>query len=848
MNYKLSNNILFSVLFAVLFLCMSSCSVTKRLEKEEVLLSENKVVIKRKHGKEKEEKVSKNEILDILSPKANTRFLGIPLKLWVYNLYDQKSRQKVEQRKNEKCQAQKDKRISNLSKRIRNLERRKEELDSTSTRFLRCEHKTSKLKSKKNATEDSECNEKHWTRKLGEKPVIYKVNDEYRNKRKIRIALKNKGFFEAKIEVKTKYKKFNRKKIKVKYTITPGKPHCIRNIYMDIPDPKIAAILEQNHKDTYLKKGDLLSARNMESERERITELLRNQGYYNFHRGYIYFEPDTLNKPYQADVTVHLTLPGEDINQGRHLPYIIKNIYVYSNFKPYENFEPEPRFDTLLYTKKKHIFLLTKGKNYLSPKAIARRLYLAPEQLFSARNLTAGYKYLSSLPIINMTDISFKPERATTLKDTAGTLNCYIKLTQDERHMTQTALEITHSYGNWGIAGSFGYTNQNIFRTAEVFNVKINGSLRRITRRRSYQISDTVGIFNSYEFGAEIGLLFPYLLSPLPFKKFIKRRNPKTRLNLLYNYLKEPGFATTTSGFSFSYSWFSGQNLYHELSPLLEDFVQLNNPAEEFAQWIAKNQLEDSYEDHFILGSSYRFIFNNQHSASDKKNSFYINSYLKLAGNSLHKIMQLTDKKTEDGSYQFFRNTFAQFVKLEFDMRYYHKLRRRKDKIVWRIFAGAAYPYGNLKSLPFSEQYFSGGANGIRAWQERDLGPGSYAEAKSGYPRQRADIKLETNIEYRAWLFWKIEGALFLDIGNIWNIRKKNTHPEALFKFNKFYDELAVGSGLGLRFDFSLFIIRLDLGLKMRAPDLPKNNRWVFNHGDYKRNLWLFNFGIGYPF
>ncbi len=332
-------------------------------------------------------------------------------------------------------------------------------------------------------------------------------------------------------------------------------------------------------------------------------------------------------------------------------------------------------------------------------------------------------------------------------------------------------------------------------------------------------------------------------------KKFIKRSNPYTIVQVNYNFLERPDYTRSIAGVSFGYNWNSTKTISHSFIPINGDLVKLHNSTEEFLELIEKWNLEEVYDDRLVFGSSYRFTFNNQF-VSQKRNFIFFSIYAKPAGNSLSLIMKMSDQEKEDGSYKIADNVFAQFIKTDFDLRYYRKLSREKDKLVFRLFAGIAYPYGNLKVIPINERYSSGGANGIRAWPIRTLGPGSYKSEDDSYPDQTSDIKLEANFEYRMKLFSILEGALFIDGGNIWAVNDQDTREGAIFEFNDFYKEIAVGTGFGLRFDLDFLVIRFDFGRKIHDPTRDINQRFILIRPDNLNltDVWSLNFGIGYPF
>jgi outer membrane protein assembly factor BamA len=298
---------------------------------------------------------------------------------------------------------------------------------------------------------------------------------------------------------------------------------------------------------------------------------------------------------------------------------------------------------------------------------------------------------------------------------------------------------------------------------------------------------------------------------------------------------------------SFGYTWKGNNNVTHNIKPVEVNLVRISNLSSEFADWLKDKYIAYSYQSHMVSVTGYNMTFSNQ-SIQSKRDFIYVRYNAESAGNILYKIYQLGGAPGDSGVYQIFNTPFAQYIRNDIDFRYYNVI-DKNTSLVYRIYAGAGLPYKNSKALPFEKKYFSGGANSIRAWQVRDLGPGSFKELNPGtYPNKTGDIKLEANFEYRFNLFWVLKGALFLDAGNIWAISKLE-EEEAQFKFDKFYRDIAIGTGFGTRFDFSFFIFRLDLGIKLKDPFYPEGERWTIArpHG-FERRDFVLNFGIGYPF
>ncbi len=835
-----------------------SCNLTKNLKDNEKLLVKNKIVIVDDDNNDiKDPGFEEFDIKQVIKPKLNTKFIILPVNLWVYYLYDPKKIEKKEKKKNNRCNSKNKRKISRVSKKIRAVEKNINNSEINSSEYNKFNKRLLRFQNKKEKKEEKDCNKLHWSQKVGEPPVLYKTNDEYRNKRKIRVLLKNKGYYDPIIKVGTKPRKNNKKKIIVNYKIKPGRPYIINKINYNIEDPNIKKIILADTANTLIKKGSRTDTKLIEKERKRISDKLRNTAYYKFSKDFIYFSVDTIGKNHLSEIIVNIKNPVNENNETTfHKRYKINNIYIYPNYNPKKALINKEEYfstnDTIIFYSKdglKYNIIYTDIPR-INPKSFVKGLYIAPGEYYNTKDIKASYKYLASLQIIqtaniNFNDVQIFPEENDSIKY----IDCVIRLTQDDLQSIAVAAEFTNSSGNLGIAFSNNYEHQNIFRNTEVLNLKLNFALQRLPK--SSEDTDTLGFFNSKEAGGNLSLKFPRLLAPLSWKKFIKRSNPYTIIQVDYNFLERPDYTRSIAGTSFGYNWNSTKMISHSFIPITGDLVKLKNPTEEFQEYIKKWNLEEIYDDRLVFGSSYRFTFNNQ-LVSQKRNFIFFSVYTKPAGNSLSLIMKMSDQDKEDGSYKIDDNVFAQFIKTDFDFRYYRKLTREKDMIVFRLFAGIAFPYGNNNVIPFSERYSSGGANGIRAWPVRTLGPGSYKNKDEDdfYPNQTSDIKLETNLEYRMKLFWMLEGALFIDAGNIWAINEYDIRAGAQFDFNDFYKEIAVGSGFGLRLDIEFVVIRLDLGRKLFDPSKPIDQRFVSAASGWNeiKKIWTLNFAIGFPF
>ncbi len=760
-------------------------------------------------------------------------------------------------KKTYKAQCKKELKTNEYDARLKDLKEERDKFEKGSSDFKKIDKKLKKFQFKRDEAEAKDCNKLHWTRKAGEEPVKFKQNDIFRNERQINIFLKNKGYYTRKVRTKTE--PAGRKKREVIYTVYPNEPYKIRSF---VPESTDTLFVKKNPtlvKNTLLKKDALLDVSLLESERQRIYDNLRNIGYYKFSKDYIFYSIDTLGGNHSANIRMIIKQPIENNKLTTHKAFKIRNVNIYPDYDPKAALSDTENYtasmDTfVLGTEKGNTFrFLSNTPEELKPATIVKGIYIFSDSLYQSSDVKATYKYLSAMKIIKIANIDFEEIPANVCPDTIfGYLDCNIKLSQNERQSFTSELEATNTSGDIGAAGNIIYAHKNIFKNAELLDIRIKGALERKVNTDGTTSTDEANsdlpFFNSYEIGADVSLEFPRLFVPGDLTKFIKKNNPKTVFNTNINILARPDYKRQVAGLSFGYFWNTSPEVRHTFRPVLFDLVQLRNPSEDFLSYINRYKLYESYEDHLILGSAYTIAYQGN-SKSNNRNQIYLRINGKIAGNSLYGAMALTGQPKTDGNYRIGENSFAQFTKLDVDFRYYRKT-GKNNKLVFRSFLGAVYPYGNLKVVPFGEKYFTGGANGIRAWQVRTLGPGSYYLPVyiDVFPNQTADIKAEFNLEYRQKIFWMLEGAVFVDAGNIWAINEADDRTGAQFKFNNFYNEIAVGTGVGFRFDFDFFILRLDIGLKLRDPAAPPERRWVHLQRAMKYDDWAFNIGIGYPF
>lgn len=688
---------------------------------------------------------------------------------------------------------------------------------------------------------------RQWTeRVIGEPPVIY---DQYltdKTKSQFIQFLENKGYYHASVQDSIDIRK---KKLYLLYNVELNNPYRINDIEYNISDTLLKNIIDADSANIVLEKEDIFDVSKLQTERNRIAQLLQNEGYYYLTKDYVYFTIDSNLNNNKVNVQISISnfkrrSFDNQIIEENHKKYKIQEIVIYPNFdskedlrvgEAYINSLDSLYFNDILYRYDKEI--------NLKPEVIFNTLTIKESNTYSFEKVESSKRFLRLLKYYSLINIEFT-EIPGIDEEGYGQLYCEIKLSPFIQQSYSLELEGTSSSANIGFGGNVNYEHKNLFKGAQIFDIGFSGGLQ--SQRGIAQSTDNFN-FNTVEYGVQADLSIPRFLLPISSDRLFKKYRPRTLFSLSYNYQRRPDYTRLIANFDFGYDWNISQTVRNVLNPIDINFVDIPAKTAEFDSIISGTYLENSYKPFFISGASNTIIVSDN-SINDNKRSFLWISNLKIAGNLQQLYYTATDQEKTGDAYTLFNdNQFAQFFKVDSDYRRY-KFIDENNSFVFRFYSGIGIPYGNSNVLPFIEQFYGGGANGIRAWQVRDLGPGtySYADSINYYPNQLGDFKLEMNLEYRFDMFWLIEGALFLDAGNIWNISREDERDEALFKFNRFYKEIAVGTGFGTRLDFSFFVFRVDFGVKLINPAL--ENRWALEGGKIEYEDWMLNVGIGYPF
>jgi len=777
----------------MLVLLISSCSNSRHLGEDRYLLTRNKIIFEKENPG-----IETSELHGLIQQKPNKRFLGLMrFKLWAYN----------------------------------------RSFKGRDTRY------------------------RQWLRNtVGERPVILDTSTAARTCVDMEKYLANVGYFHSDVDYSVQFNERS-KKAHVTYSVDPSDPYRIADLSYEISDPELAAWISRTASASLIRTGNNYNVYTLDEERERVSNFLVNNGYYGFVKDYIFFEVDSALGNRQMEVffkvknkTLSATDSAGNFIEERHHRYLIDRVEIYPDFDPSTPFPGKEPFDTLV--EEVHQVRRNKSPNYyhilfreklrINPGILAQSTLIENGEPYSLKDVQETYKRYGNLSIYKFADIGFNESGSTLMPDSGGfrDLTCRLRLQRAPVHQYSIEAEGTNSGGDLGIGGNFTYRNRNIFRGGELLQIKLRGAMEaQQSSQTEVEDQEEFLFFNTFEWGAEAQVTFPRFLIPVKMERFPKYFRPVTTISSGINFRKRPTYDRYIVNFSFGYEWQESATKKHIVQPFNISSIKVH-PTPEFTQELEElddPRVKNQYTDHLITALQYSFIFNNQN-INKIQDFIYFRADVETSGNIFYLFNNALDsKKDSAGYYRIVGIPYAQYGRLELDFRYYF-VATRTNQLVFRLLTGIGIPYGNSDALPFEKGFYLGGANSMRAWIYRGLGPGAYSDQGSNIDKM-GDIVIETNIEYRFPIYSFFKGALFFDAGNVWLLNENENFPGADFKYNTFYRQIAMDAGIGLRFDFRFFIFRVDFAMRLRDPSLPRGERWVADKG-----IWFWNFGIGYPF
>jgi outer membrane protein assembly factor BamA len=825
----LKNNIIILIILLGITIGFSSCNTIKYVDENEHLLTKNTIFVNDK-------KDVSDEINDYIVQRPNQLVLGIPLPLHFYNIGNKNFETDYELWK-----------INNPN-------------SYNFTKSIFSEKQTFGLRNFKSKVHA-------WWLSNGEPPVILDANKTQLTINNLRQYYLNEGFY--KVSVSARNNLLNKNKATVDYFVKTDKPYTLDSVSTNIQSKVLDSIYRENQEDAFIKSGDQFKFSYFVEEQNRLTRLFRNSGVFRFNKNAINFEADSSNVDYKSDVTVII---NDSIGSVPFKIQKIKNIHIYTDYS--YNTKDDPIKDSLLYNG--YNFMAFKNLKY-NPKLLLNSVFIEPNDLYNDENRELTRKHIRGLNNFRSVEINY-----SELPD--DNLLASIRLTPMEKYSLGFNTELTHSnIRQLGTSGKLSFLNRNVFKGAEILKFSVQGSYFLDSK----DAADNEKLLNAWEIGTDISLELPRFFLPFnPNRIIAKSKAPKTTFTVGTSLQKNIGLDKQKFTGIIDYTWESARTEKHSLQLFntqfiqnlniesyfdiyrsefedieniastyfgetintdeVIDFIDLNidenfeqsNPAEfKIAQNI-KNRHDIITEDVLVPSVAYTYTFNNSENYKDTDFSFFRARFVS-SGNF---TTLLVKKNDETNIKTLFNTPIAQFLRMDLEYKKFWNL-SLENVLAFRTFLGIAVPYNNSNTIPFSRSYFIGGPNDLRAWKVYDLGPGS---SQTGLEYNVGNLKFLSSLEYRFKVLNSIKGALFLDTGNIWDISNSSvTGSDEKFDGLNSLEDIAVGSGFGIRYDLSFILLRLDLGFKTYEPYLPQGKKWFVN---YNFSNTVYNFGISYPF
>ena len=651
---------------------------------------------------------------------------------------------------------------------------------------------------------------KGWDRfcqKLGQAPVVFDSTLINNSVASIIDHLEYQGYYNSTVEPRVSVKK---QQAKVEYDVTLGKRFPIRNIDYQVRDSELNELLESDSSHFTIQRGDFLSEEDLDAESERLSQHFRNNGYWGFSKNYFFFYADTSTTRDQADLIVKI----ED----------------YTRNESEDAAKPHRRYTI------GNVALIPQTGMRVRPKFLQNINQLQPGEPYSEEKINRVYNRFSSIPMFSSVNMML---RESEIDSTA--VDCRILLQQARLQSVKVNLEGSfNSTGLLGVTPALSYSHKNLFGGGEVFSLGFRGNFQ-------FMLNSPV---RATELSVSTGLGIPWYPSFIARTPFINM--PQMDVKLSYIYQNRPEYTRNILTGSYGFSWNIAKKFYYQFSPIRLSSVHASRIDSAFAHNIKDPYLKNSFRSQLDLGGSGTFYYTTNSNVNPKVTYFYTRFQYDISGNfmSLFNGTRLYTKG-EHGENLIAGIPYAQYVRGELQAVGTFRLGETDQyALAVRGLAGLGYAYGNSVSLPFDQLFYAGGANSLRGWRARAVGPGMAPRDTSfTIANQTGDMHLETNVEFRFPMFWKLEGALFVDAGNVWNIKNADIDGESrdersLFSFKNLLRSTALDFGLGARVDFGLVLIRFDLGLRIYDPS---QQEWM-GANDWFRDNYAFHFGIGYPF
>lgn len=680
--------------------------------------------------------------------------------------------------------------------------------------------------------------------KIGEPPVIFDIDVAEKSRYNIEQMLVNDGYLHATVDFDTVNDTKKRSTVAT-YYLHERERYYVHDIKFSTEDKVLAAIVDSCSSASYLRSGMPFSIDGLESESRRLTSLLRNRGYWRFRKDYITYIADTAHHSNKVKLTMNIAMfqPSAEEGVTEHKVYRIAKVHYVSGAGLHFDEEAFSKCDTMVLSGNYDI--IYNGSAVVHPRVLVENTYISPGEPYSQNDVDRTYNAFSQLTALKYTTIRFVEHPDTAL------LDCYIMYERNNRRSVGFELEGTNTAGDLGAAASVTFSDKNLFGGSELLSLRLFGAYEAVS-----DLSGYTG--DSYtEYGAELSLRLIGGVASAFVPADRRMLLSSTLFSLKYNSQERPEFDRRILSASWSYMWSKRKDRQHKLDILDLNYIYVpwisDTFKEEYLDSISNRNsiLKYNYENLLITKLGYSYSYNSSLDDDDRHErvAYSLRTNVECSGNLLYAANNLFGgTRNSEGQYTFLNIAYAQYIKGDIDFTTRIKIDERNSFVV-HLGLGVAYPYGNSRILPFEKRYFSGGANGMRGWTVRSLGPGRYKNngRSIDFINQSGDMKLDINLEYRSHLFWKLHSAVFIDAGNIWTIRAYDEQPGGQFNVSSFYKDIAFSYGLGLRFELDLFVFRLDAAMKAVDPAQSGADKYPLTHPKFSRDFAL-HFAIGYPF
>lgn len=786
---------------------LCSCSATRRLPPDTYMLTKNKIETDRTVPRE--ERITAGELDRYIRQSPSKKLLGTNLPAWIYSL----------------------------------------------------------------ANPDRENGWNNMLRKLGSEPVVLDTVQTAASNRNIKMYMDSRGYYESLSRYAIDYKR-GRKAV-VTYSVKQGEPYRIRSVHYDYQDKFLEQVVRQDSAAMLVRPGDIFDLNVLNEERQRITNYLKDRGYYKFSVNNIGYIADTLAGDRLVDLTMVIrqqlagyTPDGEPIYENNAV-YRLGRIFIYPDYDATAA-ATDPDYlrgmDTTFY---RGLYIIRAGKPKIKPQTLRRAVPIYSDYLYSAGDKQRTSANLQRLDYFKNASVTFsEPESdddnyityigsgdsdGAPVHTLEKQLDCDIYCTPAMRQGYTLDFEATTSSAFYALRPTVSYLNRNLFRGAELLNISLSGGYEFNT--------DESAVNNSYEVGLTASVTFPRFLAPFPIDRAGKLFRPLTRVEVSTSLQRKSKYHRTITGANIGYSWNNGRNTTYTIRPIDFNLVDVSFIDTDFLCSIQNSYLRESYKSQYIAAISGSYLFSNP--ATDRGNAITVRVNAETAGNltdalahwlssPVSKQVNVDDCGTEGQTapryetfYEIFGIRYSQYFRVDASVSNTVPIGYR-SAIAYRFYGGIGLPYGNSSTLPMDRMFYVGGSNSMRGWPVRALGPGDSPKGReSGFKSQLGNLRLEANLEFRFPLWNALHGAVFFDVGNVWLAGIPGAASDEIFRFDTFYKELGFNTGLGLRYDLDLIVIRLDWGVRVHDPSLPAGSRWL---KAFKWSNTALNFGIGYPF